>query len=92
MRDGLLGPVDEECAGADLGDPRLEARLLTLVSALDEAPTASLARASKSVAAREGAYRFVENRRVTMEAVMAPHRAKTVTRCVEAGTVYVSVR
>jgi len=30
--------------GADLGDPRLEARLLTLVAALGEAPTASLAR------------------------------------------------
>jgi hypothetical protein len=89
MRNGLLGPVDEEFEGADLGDRRLEARLLTLVSALDEGPTASLARASKSVAAREAAYRFVENRRVTMEAVMAPHRAKTVARCAEAGTVYV---
>lgn len=89
MRHGLLGPVDEEFEGTDLGDPRLEARLLTLVSALDDAPTASLARASKSVAAREAAYRFVENRRVTMEALMEPHRRRTVARCVEAGTVYV---
>lgn len=90
MRYGLLAPVDEEFEGADLGDPRLEARLLTLASALDDAPQSSLARASKSVAAREAAYRFVENHRVTMEAVMEPHQRKTVARCVaEEGPVYV---
>src|ERR1700759_3509444 len=89
MRDGLLGPIDEEFEGADLGDPRLEARLLVLASALSDAPTASLAAASKSVAAREAAYRFVENGRVTMEALLEPHRLKTAARCVEAGTVYV---
>ncbi len=33
---------------------------------------ASLASASKSVAAREAAYRVVENGRVTMEAMMEP--------------------
>lgn len=89
MNHGLLGRIDDEFEGADLGDARLEARLLTLVSALDGAPTASLARASKSVAAREAAYRFVENDKVTMEAVMEPHRRKTVARCAEAGEVYV---
>src|SRR3954471_514098 len=90
MRDGLLGALDEEFEGPDLGDPRLEARLLTLASALDDAPKASLAEASRSVAAREAAYRFVENHRVTMEAVMAPHRRQTVARCAAVGgAVYV---
>lgn len=89
MRPGLLGPIDDEFEGVDLGDPRLEARLLTLASALDDAPTASLASASKSVAAREAAYRFVENGRVTMEAMMEPHRRKTAARCAAAGAVYV---
>lgn len=85
MRDALLGALDEEFEGPDLGDPRLEARLLTLASALEDAPKASLAEASRSVAAREAAYRFVENHRVTMEAVMAPHGRKTVARCAAAG-------
>lgn len=89
MRQGLLGPIDDEFEGVDLGDPRLEARLLTLVGALDDAPTASLASASKTVAAREAAYRFVENGRVTMEAVMEPHSRKTAARCAEVGKVYV---
>lgn len=90
MRDALLGALDEEFEGPDLGDPRLEARLLTLASALEDAPKASLAEASKSVAAREAAYRFVENHRVTMEAVMAPHERKTVARCAAVdGPVYV---
>ena len=90
MGHALLGAIDGEFEGADLGDPRLEARLLTLASALDDAPQASLATASKSVAAREAAYRFVENHRVTMQAVMEPHRQRTIGRCAaEGGPVYV---
>lgn len=90
MRDAFLGSVDDEFDGADLGDPRLEARLLVLASALDDAPTSSLAEASKSVAAREAAYRFVENHRVTMQAVMEPHARKTAARCAaDGGPVYV---
>jgi hypothetical protein len=90
MGDALLGALDDEFEGPDLGDPRLEARLLMLASALDDAPKASLAEASKSVAEREAAYRFVENHRVTMEAVMEPHRRRTAARCAdEGGPVYV---
>jgi hypothetical protein len=90
MRDALVGALDEEFEGPDLGDPRLEARLLMLASALDDAPKASLAEASKSVAAREAAYRFVENHRVTMQAVMGPHGRKTAARCAaEGGPIYV---
>ncbi|HXJ22779.1 MAG TPA: IS4 family transposase, partial [Polyangia bacterium] len=90
MGNALLGALDDEFEGADLGDPRLEERLLTLASALDDAPKASLAEASKSVAAREAAYRFVENHRVTMQAVMAPHGRKTAARCAaEGGAVFV---
>ena len=87
---GLLGLLDDEFEGPDLGDPRLEARLLMLASTLEDAPKASLAEASRSVAEREAAYRFVENHRVTMEAVMEPHRRKTAERCADdGGPVYV---
>jgi hypothetical protein len=41
------------------------------------------------VGAREAAYRFVENERVNIDAILAPHRVATVERCREAGTVYV---
>src|SRR5215207_5275508 len=85
----LLGSVEAEFEGADFGDGRLTERLLTMVRALEGAPHYSLSRASKTVAAREAAYRFVENRAVTLEGILEPHRQATAERCREAGTVYV---
>jgi hypothetical protein len=89
MENELWQPVEEEFDGADFGDERLTQRLMTLVKALDGAPQSSLARSSKTIAAREAAYRFVENERVGIDAMLAPHRAATVERCREAGVVYV---
>jgi len=89
MENELWQPVEEEFEGADFGDERLTRRLMTLVKALDGAPQSSLARSSKTIAAREAAYRFVENERVGIDAMLAPHRAATVERCRDAGTVYV---
>jgi hypothetical protein len=89
MRHGLLASAVDEFKGAELGDHRLEARLLMMVAAMEEAPTRSLAGATKTVAAREAAYRFVENPRVAMDELMAPHRSRTAARCAEAGKVYV---
>jgi hypothetical protein len=86
---GLLGPIEAEFEGAELGDPRLNERLGRLVSLLDQAPDQSLSQASKTVAAREAAYRFVRNRRVTLDALLAPHARATAQRCREAGQVYV---
>jgi hypothetical protein len=87
--EALLGAIDDEFEGADFGDIRLTERLMQMVRALDRAPDQSLAKATKTVAAREAAYRFVENPAVTMEAVLAPHREATVTRCRGAEVVYV---
>ena len=89
MENKLWQPVEEEFEGADFGDERLTRRLMTLVKALDGAPQSSLARSSKTIAAREAAYRFVENERVGIDAMLAPHRAATIERCRDAGTVYV---
>jgi hypothetical protein len=85
----LLGRIEDEFEGAELGDGRLTNRMLMLAAALDEAPKASLSLASKTVAAREGAYRFVENAAVTMEALLEPHRRKTAERCKQAKSVYI---
>ena len=87
--DALLGPIEGEFEGAALGDARLMDRLGRMVRALDGAPDHSLASVSKTVAAREAAYRFVENRAVTMQGLLAPHREATAARCREAGMVYV---
>src|SRR5262249_53326259 len=75
--------------GAELGDERLVARLAMLASALGREPGASIARVSKSRAAREGAYRFLENSRVTMDALLRPHQEATADRCGAESLVYV---
>lgn len=85
----LLDPVEEEFEGADLGDERLATRLAMLASALGREPGASIAKVSKTRAAREGAYRFLENRRVTMDALMQPHQEATAERCRAEPLVYV---
>ena len=85
----LLDPIEDEFEGADLGDERLAARLGMLASALGREPGASIAQVSKSRAAREGAYRLLENWRVTMDAVLRPHQEATAERCRMEPLVYV---
>ena len=90
MENELWEPIEAEFEGADFGDERLSQRLMTLVSTLERGPERSLAKSAKTVAAREAAYRFVQNERVGIDAMLAPHRAATVQRCREAGTVIVA--
>lgn len=85
----LLDPIEAEFEGAELGDRRLVGRLAMLASALSREPGASIARVSKSRAAREGAYRFLENSRVTMEELLRPHQEATAERCRRERVVYV---
>lgn len=85
----LLDPIGDEFEGAELGDERLAARLSMLAEGLGREPSASFARISKTRAAREGAYRFLENRRVTMDALLEPHQVATAERCRDVGAVYV---
>lgn len=89
IEEWLLDPIEGEFDEAELGDDRLKARLLVLAAGLSREPGASFARISKSVAAREAAYRFLENRRVTMDALLQPHQEATAERCREVGAVYV---
>jgi hypothetical protein len=90
MTTALLGNLEDEFAGAEFGDWRLEARLQYLSSDLDASPNMSLPSATQTVAGREGAYRFLSNRRVKLERVIAPHFAATAQRCRDAGKVYVA--
>lgn len=69
----------QEVDGAQLGDRRLNARLIELAGALAVDPDASLPR-SLDEAGLEAAYRFLANERVTPERVLAPHVAETAKR------------
>lgn len=79
--------ITSEFEGAQLGDPRRSQRLLQMVAKLAEHPAWSLPDAMGSEAELEGAYRFVNNPEVTLEALLAPHAAKTAERARQAGMV-----
>jgi hypothetical protein len=70
-----------EVESAVLGDQRLEARLERIVEALARQPGQSLPKAMGSDEALEATYRFLGNERVSSEAILAPHGARTVQRC-----------
>ena len=73
-----LGPdavarVANQLGQADLGDPRRSRRLARVVEKVAQAPSLSLPLALETDAEVQGAYRLMNNRRVTFEAVLAPH-------------------
>ena len=56
----------DEYGSADLGDERLESRLLLVATGLAERPGGKLTQVYEQDAERHGAYRFVENPRVSV--------------------------
>lgn len=70
----------EEMAGADLGDKRLNQRLVRLVDRLGAKPVASIPGACGGWAETQAAYRFLANDKVTWDKVMEPHWACTQER------------
>lgn len=72
--------VRAEMGGAALGDARLGKRARQMMEATLRRPGASLPVAMGNAAGREGAYRFLSNRRVTLQRVLASHVEATVAR------------
>lgn len=72
--------LSTEVAGAELGDARLAKRYGVLIDRISERPDASLPKVL-TVAELESAYRFVNNERVTLPGLLAPHIRQTVNRC-----------
>lgn len=64
----------------DLGDVRLNERMHRIAGELAAAPAAPINQASEDWAATKGAYRFFQNERATSEAILSPHRDRTVER------------
>jgi Transposase DNA-binding/Transposase DDE domain len=85
----MIADVGGELGKARLGDPRLAKRVAWMASALVKAPGASLPAAMGNAAGREAAYRFLSNRRVSLDRVLAPHTEATVARARVAGKVLV---
>jgi hypothetical protein len=76
-------PVDwteEEFGKANLGDRRLDKRLLTLARDFWAQPQSNIPQACKKRAAMKAAYRFFEHESVTMEKLLQPHYQATIAR------------
>jgi hypothetical protein len=88
----MIAPwAQEEMANADFGDERLDARVVTVLSALGQRPNLSIPAACGGRAETEAAYRFFANDKVTFENVLAPHLRRTRER-VEAQSVVLLVQ
>jgi len=72
-----------ELEGLDLGDERRNARARQIMAALQVAPAAAFPCAMRSVAGREAFYRLVNNDAVSLQALVAPHRAQAIARMCE---------
>ena len=98
--EGLDGPewAQHEFGGAQLGDQRLNERLVDSARALGSVPgRAFCGVAQGNVAALKGYYRLIDkpdDSQVTMQAMLAPHRGRTLQRmkaqptvlCIQDGT------
>ena len=75
--------VSEELGELDLGDVRLDLRLMEMIERLAEQCERSVPQAFGSWAEVKGAYRLWENSRVEWQAILAPHRDQVVRRAAE---------
>lgn len=77
----MIAPwAEEEVAGADLGDKRLDSRLTILLSDLGSRPVLSIPAACGGRAEMKAAYRFFDNDKATFEKIIAPHYDQTKER------------
>ena len=70
----------QEFAGLDLGDTRLNNRLVGIADALAAQPMSPISTACGDWSAVKAAYRFFDNDKVSPEKVLGPHFQQTVER------------
>lgn len=75
--------VMTELGAIDLGDKRLNRRLLETAAELAAQPTAPINQACEDWAATKASYRLFQNARVQAADILAPHQAQTQTRMSE---------
>lgn len=79
-----------EYEGGQLGDARLDRRLVSLAPVLASEPDASFPAVTGDDAELEATYRFLSNDRVTPEGILGPHMRCTVARASECERVVVA--
>jgi hypothetical protein len=75
--------VQSELGAVDLGDKRLNRRLLATAGELAAQPSAPVNQACADWAATKASYRLFRNDRVTAAAILAPHQTQTQARMAE---------
>ena len=71
---------EEELSGVDLGDKRLEWRVIDIATKLAAQPTASINQACEDWADTKAAYRLLANEKVTAEKILGPSQQRTRER------------
>lgn len=72
--------ADVEFASADLGDARLDRRVVKIAKSLAAAPKESIPTACDGLAETLAVYRFFDNDKVTFEKTLKPHVDQTLRR------------
>jgi hypothetical protein len=75
-----MGWSSDEFDEVDLGDKRLDARLVKLCDSFSEAPESPINQACEDWAETKAAYRFFQNENVDVGKIMTAHYGKTSTR------------
>jgi hypothetical protein len=81
------GWAAEELADANLGDKRLNARLVGIRDRFSESPESPINQACEDWAETKAAYRFFKNKNIEVREIMEAHRLKTAERAKEYKTV-----
>ena len=71
---------ETEMGGINLGDKRLNARLIHLTNILSAKASASIPVACQNWAEVKAAYRFFDNQKVTAKKILEPHLTATLER------------
>jgi len=74
------GWAAEELADVDLGDRRLNRRLMKICDTFSESPESPINQACADWAETKAAYRFFQNENVDVHEILAAHRRKTAAR------------
>ena len=74
------GWASEEFSEVNLGDKRLDARLIRLCDRFSDAPESPINQACEDWAETKAAYRFFQNESVQVDEILAAHRCKTALR------------
>lgn len=74
------GWVEFELQGADFGDERLNRRYTKVLGKMSKMPQSAFNQSAEDLSEMLGAYRFISNKKVTAEKLLAPHHEQLVQR------------